>query len=82
VKANVLTQLAATKQVWFDLATVEGVGGVANVLQQISAEQMVFGSHAPFFYFESALLKLRESPLTKGQCEMIKQANARRLTEA
>jgi predicted TIM-barrel fold metal-dependent hydrolase len=79
VKGVLLKPLADTGEVSFDIATVEGVGGLANLLQQLPAEHVLFGSHAPFFYFESARLKLRESALNDGQMRMICAANARRL---
>jgi hypothetical protein len=40
-----------------DIAMVERAGGVANV----GVERACFGSYAPFFVLESALLKLKES---------------------
>ena len=74
-----LTKLSAAGQVHFDIATLEGVGGVANLLKQVPADRVVFGSHAPFFYFESALLKLKESALSEAQLTSIRAGNARRL---
>ena len=74
-----LAKLSAAGQVRFDIATLEGVGGVANLLKQVPADRVVFGSHAPFFYFESALLKLKESALSKAQLTSIRADNARRL---
>jgi predicted TIM-barrel fold metal-dependent hydrolase len=63
----------------FDIATLESVGGVANLIQQISAERVLFGSHSPFFYFESSLLKLKESALPVEQSLAVRTSNARRL---
>jgi predicted TIM-barrel fold metal-dependent hydrolase len=48
----------------FEMATLEGVAAVANLLAQFPEGNLLFGSHAPFFYFESAKLKLRESGLS------------------
>jgi len=76
VKTDLLTQLAKTNRAWFDIAMVEGVGGIANLLREIPAERIVFGSHAPFFYVESAVLKLRESPLSGRQAKLIERGNA------
>lgn len=62
-----------------DIATVENVGGVASLAREISTERVVFGSHAPLFYFESAVLKLRESALSAAAESAIRGGNARRL---
>ena len=74
-----LPKLAAAGQVYFDIATVEGVGGVANLLKHVPADRVVFGSHAPFFYLESAVLKLKESALSEPQAASIRAGNARKL---
>src|SRR5262249_19576451 len=77
-----LTQLAETKQVYFEIATIEGIGGVANFLKSFPPDRLLFGSHAPFFYPESAVLKLQESVLTPEQLTQITQANAKQLLES
>lgn len=78
-KAALLAKLAAAGQAYFDIATLEGVGGVANLLKQEPADRVVFGSHAPFFYFESALLKLKESELSEADLAAVRAGNAGRL---
>ena len=79
VKTDLARKLSANGQVFFDIATVENVGGVANLFQQVRPDRILFGSHAPFFYFESAELKLKESVLTKQQQKAIRAENARSL---
>ena len=59
VSSALVEKLAAVGQIHFDIATLEGVGGVANLLKQVPANRVVFGSHAPFFYLESAVLNLK-----------------------
>lgn len=41
----------------------------------IPLERLVFGSHAPFFPVEAALLKFMESPVTKAQAAAIMHEN-------
>ena len=80
VSSTLLVKLSAAGQVCFDIATLEGVGGLANLLKQVPADRVVFGSHAPFFYLESAVLKLKESALSEAQATAIQAGNARRLS--
>jgi hypothetical protein len=70
---------AAAGNVAFDVAMLEGAGGVGRLVHGIGLEHVVFGSLAPLFYFESALLKLRESELAGFQLEAIAADNAKRM---
>jgi len=73
------TVLSSTGHVYFDISTVEGVGGVARLVEQVSLERVLFGSNYPLFYFESALLKMQESGLTEVQKNALLEENARLL---
>ncbi len=79
VKSDLLPHLAKAGRVYFEIATVEGVGGVATLARQVPLDRVLFGSCAPFFYFESALLKLKESELAEEQSRAIRGRNAGRL---
>jgi predicted TIM-barrel fold metal-dependent hydrolase len=74
-----LRRLRAAGQVYFDIAMVEGLGGIGKMLEAVTADRVLFGSHFPFYNFESALLKLRESPLEPLAKKAIEEGNARRL---
>lgn len=74
-----ISQLAASGQVWFEIAMQEGVGGIGNLLKLVPLERVLFGSHFPLFYLESALLKLQESELGEFQKRAIRADNARKL---
>jgi predicted TIM-barrel fold metal-dependent hydrolase len=50
---------------------------VASLLKQVPADRVVFGSQAPFFYIASALLKLKESPLSEAELAAIRWGNVR-----
>ena len=78
-RPEALPPLAAAGAVCFDIATLEGIEGVARMAERVPADRIVFGSHAPLFYFESALLKIRESGLPESQKARILEGNARRL---
>ncbi|MES2737661.1 MAG: amidohydrolase family protein [Verrucomicrobiota bacterium] len=71
------TTLRGLDNVWLDIAMIEGVAGVENLLKQWPQDRLVFGSHAPFFYPESSMLKLQESELTEAEVAALKSANAR-----
>jgi predicted TIM-barrel fold metal-dependent hydrolase len=74
-------KLAGPANVLFDIAMVEGVGGVARLAEAVSPERVVFGSHFPLFYFESASLKIKEAGLAAGQASAIRERNARKLLQ-
>lgn len=84
---NHVTALVRETQVTFDIAATEGNGGLGRLIEgknysyrgAIPIERLMFGSHAPFFPCESALMKLFESPLDLAQLEKLVHANARRL---
>jgi len=78
VRGEPLLRLAAVGA-HFEIAMLEGAGGVANLAKQIPVDRMLFGSHAPLFYFESAALKLKESVLTPEQDRAVRNGNAQRL---
>ena len=71
-----LLRRLADAGVWFELAMLEGVGGLETLLRNAPAARIAFGSHTPYFYFEAALLKLRESALTFDQLHAIRSGHA------
>jgi len=79
LRGEFLRKLISAGDVCVEISMLEGVGGVGGLLEQVPAERVLFGSHVPLFYFESAELKLKESPLTPEQRGAIGQGNARRL---
>ncbi len=79
VRGDALKKLVATDRVFFEIATLEGIEGIARSLQQMPLDRLLFGSHFPFFVIESALLKLRESSLIDAQRKAICFQNAQRV---
>lgn len=82
VSGPLLLRLAATERVSFDIGTLEGVGGIGKMIRQIPVSKVLFGSNAPFFYYESALLKMKESALTADETKSILAGNAKQLLAA
>jgi predicted TIM-barrel fold metal-dependent hydrolase len=65
--------------VWLDIAMNEGVGGLDRLVAATDVNRVVFGSHAPFFYFEAALLKVLSTDLPLQRQMEICTGNARQL---
>jgi len=74
-----LSELAEAGRVSFEIAMLEGVGGIDRISQQIDPDQILFGSYFPFFYFEAAVLKFRESELGRVLSDKIQHQNAEKL---
>jgi uncharacterized protein len=73
--------LSAAGDVYFDIAMVEGVRGVARLANEVSLNRVLFGSHFPFFYFESADLKIKEAGLPEEQARALREGNARAILQ-
>ncbi len=79
VRLEEAKRLSAAGDISFEISMLEGAGGVGSLLAQVPIERLLFGSHAPLFYFESAVLKLQEAALTAEQRKIITETNAQRL---
>jgi predicted TIM-barrel fold metal-dependent hydrolase len=79
LKGQPLKPLVDSGKVCFDIATVEGIEGIARLLERVPPERVLFGSHSPFFIFEAALLKMKESGLPDDQQKVVFEGNARRM---
>ncbi|SIO22338.1 hypothetical protein SAMN05444166_3081 [Singulisphaera sp. GP187] len=82
IRGPALQKVVRAGDVSVDLSSREGAGGVASLLEEVPVDRVLFGSHAPYLYFESALLKLKESDLTPAQLRAIQEQNARQLIPA
>ena len=81
-RREALRKLLSAGRVWFDFATLDGLGCVERLLKSVPDTQVVFGSHLPLLAMESAVLKLKESFLPKDQEAAIRHGNAQRLLPA
>ncbi len=69
--------LAEAGHVAFDLAWLEGVDRVAQLVSNVGEDRVMLGSYFPIFYLESALLKLQETTLPAAIQQKIHSDNAR-----
>jgi predicted TIM-barrel fold metal-dependent hydrolase len=74
-----IANIRRAENAYFDIAMNEGVGGLANLISATSPRRVVFGSHSPFFYFESARLKVRSAALPPEQEQALLGGNAQTL---
>jgi predicted TIM-barrel fold metal-dependent hydrolase len=70
-----LKEIARAGEIYFDFSMVEGVHGLRNLPDATGPDRIVFGSYFPFYYFESAALKVKEAEADPARLA----ANARRL---
>lgn len=81
-----IAQFMTHPNTFLEISRLEGNGAIARMLGSINGwpaanvpvDRITFGSHAPYFPIETAILKLIESPLSLPQIHAILQSNARR----
>ena len=86
-QGDALSQFMTKPNTFLEISRLEGNGAVGRMVgsieglpsARVAVDRIVFGSHAPYFPVETALLKLIESPLDAQQLQAIMHGNARRL---
>ena len=68
-----------TGNVHVDISFIETFQTLPALLRKIPADRILFGSHTPFLYTESAVMKLKTACLAAKPYKAIACANARRL---
>lgn len=81
MRADVLDKIIASGQVAVEIAMLEQVAGIEKLLKHVPVERVLFGSYFPFFAFEAAELKLRESLLAEMQRDAIRRGNAEAMAQ-
>jgi predicted TIM-barrel fold metal-dependent hydrolase len=82
LRPDAVDQILAAGRVSVEIAMLEGVNGLSRLLEHTSVDRILFGSYFPFFGWESAELKLRESALTAMHRTAISGSNAAALLAA
>src|SRR5205823_4800546 len=78
LRPDLLDKLIAAGNVFVEIAMLESVNGIQKLLTHVTLDRVLFGSYFPFYAWEAAELKLRESPLAEVQRAAITQGNAAR----
>jgi predicted TIM-barrel fold metal-dependent hydrolase len=81
-RSDKLFRLTNAGDVYIEIAMLETLAALETLVKDIPFERILFGSHAPSFYFESAALKLQESSLPAAHHRAITHESARRLLPA
>jgi hypothetical protein len=69
-----------TKNIYVDISFIEKMETIPSLLKEVPCSRVLFGSHTPFLYARSAILKLREPGLDKRVRELIFFKNFQRIT--
>jgi hypothetical protein len=78
-RTDKLYRLTSAGEVYVEIAMLETLAALETLINDIPVERILFGSHAPSFYVESAALKLQESSLPAAHYRAIMHDTARRL---
>jgi hypothetical protein len=78
-RTDKLYRLTSAGEVYVEIAMLETLAALEALVKDISTSRILFGSHAPSFYFEAATLKLQETNLPTTHLTAIAHENARRL---
>src|SRR5688572_5809513 len=85
VNGDLLKKLVSETSIVLDISWLESVGALGRMITgnrwsgpqtPVPVERILFGSHAPYFPVESAVIKLFESPLTLEQMKAVMNVNA------
>ena len=85
VSSELLKKLIAETSIVLDISWLESTGALGRMIEgnrwsgpdtPVPVERFLFGSHAPYFPVESAVIKLFESPLTLEQMKAVMNVNA------
>lgn len=71
------------ERLFFEISHVESVGGVQSLADEIGIGHLLFGTHAPYYYPESSVLKVfEECDFSEDELEALTHGNAEGLLAA
>ncbi len=72
---GVTEDVKALSNLYVEISNLEGPGGVAKLAATVGAEKVLFGTHAPYQYMDSSLLKMQEAELSEDDAAAIFYGN-------
>ncbi len=81
-RTDQLYRLTNAGEVYVEIAMLETLAALETLVKDIPVNRILFGSHTPSYYVESAALKLQESNLPVTHLMAISHQNARRILAA
>ncbi|MFQ6041300.1 MAG: amidohydrolase family protein [Candidatus Poribacteria bacterium] len=72
-------KITALPNLWLDISQMETMDGLRRLIDACGTERLLFGTHAPFFYIRSAIIKLDEAQLSDEERERITRRNSERI---
>ena len=70
-----VAKITALPNLWLDISQMETMDGLRRMIDACGVERLLFGTHAPFFYIRSAIIKLDEAQLSAEERECIAKRN-------
>jgi len=72
-------KITALPNLWLDISQMETMDGLRRIIDACGTGRLLFGTHAPFFYIRSAIIKLDEAQLSDEEHECITKQNGERI---
>lgn len=81
-RGRLAAEIQRNGRILFDTSRMEGTDGVPKLIEQVSSDRVMFGSHAPFLIPEAAMIRTHESgALDAATLEKLLQTNAAGFTQ-
>ncbi|MCX7704882.1 MAG: amidohydrolase family protein [bacterium] len=65
-----------TENVYVDISFIERFNTIKALVEKVSAQKILFGSHTPFFYTKAAIMKIKFAEISQTDREKIMHINA------
>ena len=74
-------ELTSCDNIFFDTSRMDSTDGLARIMEEVPADRILYGSHAPLLITEAALIRVHESNLSVQDRAKVLYVNALRLSK-